>query len=123
MHNDPTPAEAVTEEWRYYAEDLDKVASAQDLATFIETLFDELARTRQDLAGYNHGLSMILENGAEFEITIVRRKAPKYQPCEDCGAMTTDMICDDCDRGYQEKEEEADMLRIQKQLTELLEGN
>jgi hypothetical protein len=119
MTNHLTPAEAVTEEWSYYAHDLDKVASAQDLASFIETMFDDLARTRQDLGGYGHGLSMILENGAEFEIAIVRRKAPKFQPCEDCGAMTDDLICDDCDQ----EQEETTMLRIQKQLTELLERN
>jgi hypothetical protein len=119
MTNDYTPT---TDTWQGFAQDLDKVASAQDLASFMETLFDALARTRQDLGGYGHGLSMILENGAEFEIAIVRRKAPKYQPCEDCGTMTDDLICDDCDLGFQEQDQ-ADMLRIQKQLTDLLEGN
>jgi hypothetical protein len=47
----------------------------------------------------NKGFVVRLNNGAEFQITIVKSKSANLEPCEKCGKLTDDMWCEKCAEG------------------------
>ena len=85
-----------------FCQDLDRVFSAQDLNEWMQTLLDEIATTREfGEYTYNNGLTLYLGNGAHFEITIVQSKRADLTPCDECGQLTNDIMCQGCAERYE----------------------
>jgi len=72
----------------------------QALAVVLSDESDVLSFEDAGLLTRNHGLIIRLENGAEFQITIVKSKSADLEPCEDCGKLTDDIVCEDCAEEY-----------------------
>lgn len=92
------------DEWNAYTQanhqDLNEnVETAQDLANFILGMFEDLhtsAHTYGD-SSWNSGTIIELDNGAKFQITVVREHGPTLTACMQCGIKTDDVYCETCE--------------------------
>lgn len=102
----PEPIQTIEEradEWNAYTqtnhEDLNEsVETSQDLTAFLVGMFEDLHTSAHAYGdtSWNSGAIIELDNGAKFQITVVREHGPTLTACMQCGIKTDDIYCETC---------------------------
>ena len=86
-----------------YIESFSEVTSESKLESVLKDTFEQTEGVNwvstfdeRGLLTRDNGIVLRLENGAEFQITLVKSKSADLEPCEDCGKLTDDIVCEQC---------------------------